>query len=306
MIWTEIKVLFEAEDIPSAIDLISDLFYGLGVQGVLVEGPDPEPVDGWGDDAVKGADADAVVAYLPRNEDLASTLSGLKADLDRLEKETSIRCRILQKTVDEEDWAESWKTYFEPIRITPRIVIKPSWREFAADEDDLVIEIDPGMAFGTGTHPTTSLCIQLLETHLRSGDRVLDVGTGSGILMIASALLGAGLVEGVDSDPVAVEIAGKNLRLNDVAPERFAVARGHLSDGVSGRYDVIVANILTDVILTLLDKVPSLLASGGIFIGSGIISENGGVVAEKMAALGFEILDRLEKESWVAIAGRMR
>ncbi len=306
MNWIETKVLIESGDAALAVELISDIFSGLGTQGVLVEGPDAEPVEGWGDDAAKGADAHAVVGYLPRTGDLSAKLAELQAALNRLEKTDGIRCRIQRSTVDEEDWAESWKAYFKPARVTPHIVIKPSWQSFAAGDGDLIIEIDPGMAFGTGTHPTTALCIGLLETHLRPGGRVLDVGTGSGILMIAAALLGAGGVRGVDSDLMAVEIARKNLRLNRVPESRFSVENGHLADGVSGPYDIVAANILTDVILTLLDSVPPLLTPGGIFIGSGIIAENGDVVAERMVAMGFEILDRLEKESWVAIAGRMK
>lgn len=306
MNWIETRVQFEAEDRQLATDLISDAFYALGIQGVVVEGPDADPLEGWGEDAVKGADTDAVVAYLPRTGDLESKIARLRKRLGQLEKETPLLTRMTLKTVDEEDWAESWKSYFEPTRITRRIVIKPSWREFTAGDGDLVIEIDPGMAFGTGTHPTTALCIQLLETHLRPGDAVLDVGTGSGILMIASALLGAGFIRGVDSDPVAVAVARQNLRLNRVPESRFVVENGHLSEGVSGTYGIVVANILTDVILTLLEGVPPLLSPGGIFIGSGIIAENGDVVAERMVAMGFDILDRLEKESWVAIAGRMK
>jgi len=306
MNWIETKVVIEAGNAALAVELISDIFQSLGTQGVLVEGPDAEPAEGWAGDAVKGADAEAVVGYLPRTGDLPSKHAELRTALDRLEKTDGIQSLIQQSAVNEEDWSESWKTYFKPARVTPRIVIKPSWQPFTAGGDDLIIEIDPGMAFGTGTHPTTALCIGLLEAYLQPGDRVLDIGTGSGILMIASALLGAGFVRGVDSDPVAVDIARKNLRLNRVAESRFLVENGHLADGVSGPCEIVVANILTDVILTLLDGVPPLLTPGGIFIGSGIIAENGGVVAERMVAMGFEILDRLEKESWVAIAGRMK
>lgn len=299
------KILFKAEDIPLAIDLISDLFYGLGVQGVLVEGPDSEPVDGWGKGAEKGSDVDAVVGYLPKIGDIDANLARLKQGLERLEREASIRWKLLQTTVNEEDWAESWKSHFAPTRITPRIVVKPSWRELSPCNGDLVIQIDPGMAFGTGTHPTTALCIAMLEKHIQPGDRVLDVGTGSGILMIAAALLGASYIRGVDSDPVAVEIAAKNLFLNNVQPDRFSVARGHLTEGESGPYNLIVANILTDTIITLLDQVPDLLSPAGLFIGSGIIEENGGLVMKKMAAAGFDVLERMDKESWVAVAGML-
>ena len=160
------------------------------------------------------------------------------------------------------------------------------------------------MAFGTGTHPTTSLCIRLLEARLLPGQRFLDVGTGSGILMIAAGKLGAGPMVGVDRDGVAVAVARENLRKNGIGEGAAVVRSGDLLDGVDRTIDVVTANILSEVILVLLDDIRRVLVPGGILICSGIISGNRDKVTEKMAALGFEILEVREKEGWVAVAGR--
>ena len=169
----------------------------------------------------------------------------------------------------------------------------------------MIIEIDPGMAFGTGTHPTTALCVRMIQKYLKPGDAFLDVGTGSGILMVAAARLGASKLFGTDSDSVACEIAGQNLLLNRVDPGRFCVKTGNLVDAVTGTFQLISANILSEVVLVLLDDVKPVLAPGGILICSGIIEANQDKVIDKMKATGFRILEVQSKDGWVAIAGEV-
>ena len=162
------------------------------------------------------------------------------------------------------------------------------------------------MAFGTGTHPTTALCIRLIEGYLHKGDSVLDVGTGSGILMLAAAKLGAGFVCGLDKNEMAVKIAEMNLRLNRIAPHKFSVKAGDLVSGVEETYDLVVANILTQVIYNLLEDIEKILNDGAIFICSGILDKNEKLVIARMKTIGFDILDLCIKDQWVAIAGRYK
>ncbi|MGE0083995.1 MAG: 50S ribosomal protein L11 methyltransferase [Desulfococcaceae bacterium] len=306
MKWTEVKVIFEHPDRDLAVDLISDIFYSFGLQGVAVESTVPDEDADWADGAQKIPDADSVSAYFPKDGRFGDSLRKIRAELDRLAAESDISTRIVFKEMDEEDWAESWKEYFWPEKVGKNIVVKPTWRDYAPEPGEIVLEIDPGMAFGTGTHPTTSMCIQLIEKYLHPGDSILDIGTGSGILLTAAAKLGAGNLCGIDNDPVAVDIAGKNLLLNQTAPEQFTVVTGHLAEKVHQHFDLIIANILTNVILELLDSVPGLLCEHGIFVCSGIISENREKVTQKMEKLGFEIAEVIEKEGWVGIAGIMK
>jgi ribosomal protein L11 methyltransferase len=160
------------------------------------------------------------------------------------------------------------------------------------------------MAFGTGGHPTTALCIRMIEVHLRPGASVLDVGTGSGILLATAARLGAGRLRGVDMDPVAVEVASANLRINGVRPGEYRVTSGHLTRRISGRYDLVLANILTDVIIALLDDLDRVLAPGGMAVLSGITSENRDRVAKKAAETGFSPVDMQEEDGWVVFCMR--
>jgi ribosomal protein L11 methyltransferase len=184
--------------------------------------------------------------------------------------------------------------------------VKPTWRDYQADAGDIVVELDPGMAFGTGTHPTTALCIEMMETYFKQGDTFLDLGTGSGILMIAAAKLGASMVCGVDKDEIAVEIAQKNLILNKIDRQSFSVCSGNLVEGIEKKYDFVAANILTHVILGLLADIQRVIKEKGIFICSGILEENKNLVVAKMNDMGFEILESESKEHWVAIAGRFK
>jgi ribosomal protein L11 methyltransferase len=306
MKWTQVKVIFDFHDKALAADLISDVFYDLGLQGVVVESPEMAPEEGWGEDALPVPEVDAVSGYFPGNTEGDRKISALEDGVRTLGRRTGITTRILCQELDEEDWAESWKAYFWPEKISDKIVVKPTWRPYVPESpEDIILEIDPGMAFGTGTHPTTSLCIQMLETYLTRGVSFLDIGTGSGILMIAAGKLGAGPMVGVDNDSVAVDVARENLLKNGIAAGAADIFSGDLVDCVDRKFDLVAANILSEVILVLLDDIRKVLKPGGVFICSGIISENRDKVTEKMTGLGFEVLEVREKNSWVAIAGRL-
>lgn len=306
MKWIEAKIVFHHSDNDLAADLISDIFYDFGLQGVAVDDPAIEPNEDWAEDAIGRPDQHAVIGYIHKDNQAEPRCKILEEKLRWLNETLGLFCRISYKEIDEQDWAHSWKAYFWPQKISSHIVVKPTWREYKADPDDLVIELDPGMAFGTGTHPTTALCLTMIEKYLREGDSFLDVGTGSGILMIAAAKLGAGRLCGIDKDEVAVNIAAKNFELNNVNPKIFRLMTGNLGNEVRESYDFIAANIFTQVILELLQDIPRLLKAGGVLVCSGIIAENKNSVLPVMDDLGFEILETAEKEEWVAIGGRLK
>ncbi|HPA15689.1 MAG TPA: 50S ribosomal protein L11 methyltransferase [Desulfobacterales bacterium] len=306
MKWIEAKVIFNSDDNLLAMDLISNIFYDFGLKGVVIEQPDIEPLEGWGEDALIIPNHYSVTGYIPKNEPATCRSKTLEKELERLEKENILHCRVDYKEVDEQDWSETWKAYFQPEKIGKKIVVKPTWNKYDPGPGQIVLEIDPGMAFGTGTHPTTAACINLIEKYLMPGDSLLDVGTGSGILLIAAAKLGAGKVCGVDNDPIAVEIAAKNLRLNKIETKKIQVIAGNLVEKIQGRFHLVVANILSEVILVLLDQIKRVLKENGIFIGSGIVENNKWRVIEKMQEFGFEILEIQTEANWVSIAGKLK
>ncbi len=304
MQWIEAKVTLTGVQDPLAVDLISDVFYELKVKGVVVDDPDLETEESWAPEALPRPTLPAVTGYLPAGPDWENLRQKLEAAVSKIAGDNAFDVTLAYKPIDEQDWAESWKAFFHPRKITPHLVVKPTWREYTPDPGEQIIELDPGMAFGTGTHPTTTLCIQLLEQYLKPGDTVLDVGTGSGILLIAAAKLRAARLRGLDLDPMAVEVARRNLDLNGIDPAVAQVTTGDLVHDVSGRYDVVVANILADVVIELLEDVPRVIKPGGLFICSGIIEARQADVAEKMAACGFGAVEVKKEEDWVAMAGR--
>jgi ribosomal protein L11 methyltransferase len=206
--------------------------------------------------------------------------------------------------VSEESWANEWKRYYKTVHATNRITVKPLWEEYEPrSEDERVIELDPGMAFGTGTHPTTLLSIRLLEKYLQPGARVIDVGCGSGILSIVAAKLEARNVLALDLDPLAVEKARENVALNG-EETRIRVEGGDLLKGVSETADLVVANILAEIILRFTHDLPRVLVPGGIFIASGIIEEKAEQVKESLRRFGLEALETIHLDGWVAIAAK--
>jgi ribosomal protein L11 methyltransferase len=304
MHYIEIKVTFDHTDPGLAADLIAGAFFDFDLQGVVIEDPGLDPAEDWAEDAVARPAAHAVIGYFPEDGRAEAHCRVLQARIGRLAAELGFVHRVRFRQLDEQDWAESWKAFFWPQKIGARIVVKPSWRDYEAGPGEIVIELDPGMAFGTGTHPTTGLCVALIETYLRPGAAFLDIGTGSGILMAAAGKLGAGRVCGGDRDELAVRIAAANLARNGIAADRVCLAQGLLAEPFRQRFDLIAANILTHVIVELIEDIPRLLAAGGVFICSGIIAENRDTVTAKMGETGLAVLEVREREDWVAIACR--
>ncbi len=305
MKWIETKIVFDHPDKDLAVDLISDVFYDFGLQGVVVEDPRIEPEGGWPEDVIGRPDHYTVTGYFPGDNRVEKRSKILEEKLLQFKKKLGLIYRVSYRELDEEDWAHSWKAYFWPQKIGRNMVVKPTWRDYRADAGEMVIELDPGMAFGTGTHPTTTMCVAMIETYLKRGDSFLDVGTGSGILLIAAAKLDAGKVSGVDNDLTAVEIAAGNLKLNGFKAQRIRVICGDLVEEIRETYDIVAANILSHVILDLLKDIRRVLKSGGIFICSGIVDKNEKQVVASMGNIGFEILEISSQDEWVAIAGRL-
>ena len=200
--------------------------------------------------------------------------------------------------VEQEDWQNGWRKYYHPMDVGQRLAIVPSWQDYDTDRVKLIL--DPGLAFGTGGHETTSLCLEVLDERVKGGERVLDIGTGSGILAIAALKLGAAVTEGVDIDPVAIRTAGENAALNGVA-DKLTVLVGDLSDKASGKYDIITANIVANAIMSLAPAVPGLMADDAVFIASGIIDSRKDEVIAALEAAGLAVLEVKEKRGWECI-----
>lgn len=219
--------------------------------------------------------------------------------------------RFVVRLADDEDWANNWKAYYKPLKIGSRLLVRPSWESLADAEGRTVLSLDPGMAFGTGSHHTTRMCLEYLEKIIKNGDALLDLGCGSGILSIAGVLLGAKAALAVDIDPIAEKIAYENAELNGVGRDRYEVRIGDvltdaaLRTGLAARqYEVITANIVASVIIALLPVVPPLLKTGGAFITSGIIRERLDEVKDAIVSNGLTVVETNINEEWCAILAR--
>lgn len=310
MNWTQVNIYTTTQGIePVAFELLS-----LGITGYTVTDSNDfkeflENKNGqWDyidDDLMGLSDCETyVTAYIPENEQGSETLKMLIANIARLkmrdENAEFGRLEIELDGVKEEDWANNWKQYYHTQRIGKRIVVTPSWEEYTPNGDDVQMRLDPGMAFGTGTHDTTRLCLELLEECVTPSTRILDVGTGSGILSVGGVLLGAPSALGVDIDPVAVKVANENAEINEVSGKTEFVC-GDLTDKVHGKFEIVTANIVADVIIRLLSTVKNYLLKGGVLIVSGIIDTRADEVENACHEAGFVTEKRLEHGGWVAI-----
>ncbi|WP_270210783.1 50S ribosomal protein L11 methyltransferase [Streptococcus anginosus] len=299
--WQELTITVSRE----AEEAVSNILIDLGSQGVAIDdsadylgeaGPFGEVLP-----QVKQLNTVAITAYYPETVNLEMIRQEVQERLAQLRDfgldigETQLTTQQLA----EEDWADNWKKYFEPARITHDLTIVPSWTDYEAGPSEKVIKLDPGMAFGTGTHPTTKMSLFALEQVLRNGETVLDIGTGSGVLSIASSLLGAKEIFAYDLDDVAVRVAQENIALN-AGTENIHVAAGDLLKGVDIEADVIVANILADILIHLTDDAYRLLKDEGYLIMSGIISEKWNLVRESAEAAGFFLETHIIQGEWNA------
>ncbi len=240
----------------------------------------------------------AVSIYVPEDKSLAEYASFLR---DRF-RDLGVECDIEFVGVDEEAWSTAWRKYYHPTKIGEKLVVVPLWEQYEAKDGEILIHMDPGMAFGTGTHETTRLCASLLEKYTKPGDRMLDVGTGSGILAICASLLGAGECFAYDIDPVAVRVAIENAEENHVENMTCAVSDLLRDVDRSAPYTVCTANIVADIIIRMAPDIGELLADGAIYITSGIINERADEVRAAMLANRFAIVDEVVDNGWTAFA----
>jgi ribosomal protein L11 methyltransferase len=310
MKWSELCIHTTNE----AIEPISNILHEAGASGVVIEDPlelVKEREDQFGEiyqlNPKDYPDEGVIVkAYLPVTSFLGETVDAIKESINNLVIHNIDigRNTVTVSEVNEEEWATAWKKYYHPVKISERFTIVPTWEEYTpVSSDELIIELDPGMAFGTGTHPTTVMCIQALERTVVDGDHVVDVGTGTGVLSIASAMLGANSVLALDLDEVAVKSAKINSKLNKTN-EVVTVAQNNLLDGVDQLADVVVANILAEVIVRFTDDVARIVKKDGYFISSGIILQKKDEVRTAIERSGFEIIETIQMEDWIAMIAK--
>lgn len=312
MIWSEIEI----KTTPEAEEAVTELFYAAGAEGVVVQSLENllsiqnDPTINYIDEGILNMDSETVViqGYFSDASDIKKCVDEIKAGVAKLpEYGLNAGEGILTVTeVADEDWANSWKAFYKPTRIGKNIVVKPTWEIYDIQPDDLVINMDPGMAFGTGTHETTKLCVTAMEETVQTGDRVIDIGCGTGILSIIAAKLGADAVIGVDLDPIAVRVARENLILNGVE-DQIEIREGDLVDVLEPdeKANVIVANILAEAIVVLSQRIRPFLEKNGIFIASGIICERLDMVSEALEKNDFKIEKIENLGEWHSIVARL-
>lgn len=313
MNWTEVTIKTTTE----AVEAISNILMEERCGGVMIEDPKDflfqkkNELD-W--DYVEeevfnksGQDGVLIKTYIPEERNVLELIETVKARIALLPSfgldigEGSVSL----SNVNESDWANEWKKYYKPTKVGKKIVVKPSWEEYEKQEGDLIIELDPGMAFGTGTHETTSMCIRELENYVDETKTVFDIGCGSGILAIAAAQLGAKEVVAGDLDEVAVKVSKENCEINHVS-DKVVVKHGSLFEVVDSKADVIVANIIADIIKILAKDVSKFLKEDGVFISSGIILAKIDEVCEALEENGFEIVKVERLGEWSAIVSKLK
>ena len=300
MDWTEIKIKVRTED----IDRASAIANMAVPYGIYVEDYSDLEEQAWEiahidliEQELRDRDKSfGIIHIYISEEDNAAEAAGYLCELLSADK---IYYEIEKFDVNDSDWADGWKKFFKCTEVGEKILIRPSWEDYDKNTDRIVLSIDPGAAFGTGTHATTSLCLELLEGYVTDKSRVLDIGSGSGILSIGAILLGAEHADGVDIDAAAVKVALENAEINGVSDKTNYIV-GDLAEKISGKYNIVCANIVADVIIRLLENVDNYMEKDAVLITSGIIDSREKDVTTAFQKFGFSIEKRLTRDNWCA------
>lgn len=321
MNWTEVNIYTTSE----GVEPVCGCLLNTGVTGFEIKDPKDleefleKKTGNWDyidDGLLSLRDSETcVTVYLPDNSQGADMLSAIRSEMSALaSRDTGKafgRLSVELDSVREEDWANNWKQYFKPLTVGEKLVIKPSWEDYPGTDGKTILEIDPGSSFGTGQHHTTQLCLELLEKYLEKGDRLLDIGCGSGILSIASVLLGAGYAAAVDIDSNSVGIAGENAAKNNIPARSYRTFCGNiitddkLRKEIGNDYDIITANIVADVLIAMSPIFAGFIKKGSVIILSGIITERADEVIGTVQNAGFTHLETAEKDGWAAAVFRL-
>lgn len=310
MKWTEITIKTTTE----AVEAVTNILYDMNVGGASIEDPKDfkfQKKNEYDWDFVEeeifnsGYDGVIIKTYITEERDVTDDINIIKERINSLKEfGIDIGDAIVELSeVDEQDWANEWKNYYKPTKIGEKIVVKPTWEEYEKKEDDLIVELDPGMAFGTGTHETTTMCIMQLEKYVNENSKVFDIGCGSGILAISAAKLGAKDVLAVDLDEVAVKVSKENVSLNNVDVK---VMHGNLMEVVNDKADIVVANIIADIIKILAKDIKNFMKEDAVFISSGIIHKKVDEVKNSLEENGLEIVEIQTLGEWNAIVSKIK
>ncbi len=308
MKWYEIRINTTDE----ASDAVSDMLTTMGAGGVAIQDPfdirkeiqKPNTLDYADEEFLEALGEDVIIkAYFQNGLSIDYLLKQINDGLRNISQFLDVGKGLEgYGEVDDEDWSTAWKKYYKPFKLTERIVIKPTWEEFTAEEKDIIVEMDPGMAFGTGTHETTQMCSVFLDKYMHNGSEVLDIGCGTGILSIIASKLGAKKIKAIDIDEVAVKVARENIEINGET-SKVEAFQGILSDlkPEDQKFDIIVANIIANVIIDLSSHISYYLKKNSLFITSGIIKERKQDVLDACSQSGMSCIDTLEMGEWVAM-----